>query len=107
MTRKPAPKVFIVGELNDLLQKLDTSHKFHKWLSDMKAVLKENIYAGELVRKSQIPKHYFEKFGVNHLYRYNHPEGHRSCYSIVEGCPRIFDIMTHSEYDNRFGYQTT
>lgn len=35
----------------------------------MKLVLKEHKFAGELVKKSQIPNYYVEKFGVNNLYR--------------------------------------
>lgn len=107
MPRVPASHVFIVGELNDYLQTLSSDHKYRRWIADMKTVLKEHMYSGELIKKNLIPKYYIEKFGVHHLYRYDHPEGHRSCYAIVEGCPRIFDIMTHAEYDLRFGYKTT
>ena len=107
MRRVPAPKVLVIGELSDFLHNLAPNHKYHKWIADMKNVLKENMFSGELIKKSQFPKYYIEKFGVHHLYRYDHPEGHRSCYAIVEGCPRIFDIMTHSEYDLRFRYKTT
>jgi hypothetical protein len=107
MPRVPTPQVFIISELSIFLKTLDPNHKYVKWIADMKAVLKENMYCGELIKKNQIPRYYIEKFGVHHLYRYDHPEGHRSCYAIVEGCPRIFDIMTHAEYDLRFGYNTT
>jgi hypothetical protein len=44
---------------------------------------------------------------VNNLYRYSHPEGFRSCYTIVEECPRILDLMSHSVYDKVFKYETT
>jgi hypothetical protein len=73
----------------------------------MKEVLKENMYAGELIRKSQIPKQYIDKYHVNNLYRYSHPEGFRSCYRILNGCPYILDVMSHAEYDKVFGYRTT
>ena len=48
----------------------------------MEDVLKENMYAGDLVRKSLVPSKYRDVFGVNNLYRYSHPEGFRSCYTI-------------------------
>jgi hypothetical protein len=41
------------------------------------------------------------------LYRYNHPEGYRSCYTIVNKCPRILDILPHPVYDRIFRYKTT
>ena len=107
MPRSPAPEVYIVKGLNELLKNLAENHKFQKWIRDMKTVLMEHKYSGELIKKCQIPDYYIEKYGVNNLYRYDHPEGHRSCYTIVNGCPYIFDIMTHPEYDLRFGYRTT
>ena len=107
MTRKPSPKVFISEELAQLLRKLGPEHKIAKWISDMKMVLKENMFAGELIRKSQIPKQYLDHYGVNNLYRYGHPEGFRSCYTIFNGYPHILDIMSHAEYDRVFGYKTT
>ena len=107
MTRFPAPEVYVIKELADFLQGLPVGHKFLKWIADMKIVLKEHKFAGELVKKGQIPNYYVEKFGVNNLYRYDHPEGHRSCYTVVNGCPYILDIMDHGEYDLRFGYHTT
>jgi len=107
MVRKPSPKVFISDELAKRLRKLGPEHKTAKWISDMKEVLKENMYSGELIGKSQIPKQYFDRYNVNNLYRYSHPEGFRSCYTILNGCPYILDIMPHSEYDKMFGYRTT
>jgi hypothetical protein len=103
----PAKDVFFVIELDSLLKTLDDDHKFHKWLADMKTVLKEHMFAGDLIGKTLVPAFYQEKYGVNNLYRYDHPEGHRSCYTVVNGCVYIFDIMTHAEYDLRFGYKTT
>ena len=107
MVRKPSPKVFLSDELVQRLRKLGSEHKITKWIKDMQEVLRENMYAGELIRKSQIPKQYVERYGVNNLYRYGHPEGFRSCYTILHGCPIILDIMSHPEYDKVFGYKTT
>jgi hypothetical protein len=107
MVRKPAPKVFISEELAELLRKVGAQSKISGWVGDMKEVLRENMYAGELIRKSQIPKRYIDRYGVNNLYRYSLPEGFRSCYTIVNGCPYILDVMSHPEYDKIFGYRTT
>ena len=76
----------------------------------MEAVLKENMYAGTLVKKKQIHSKYIQLYGVGNLFRYRHPEGYRSCYTILhkEGigvCPIILDIMSHDEYGRIFGYR--
>jgi hypothetical protein len=87
MTRFPAPDVYVVEELKELLDELGPDHKFNRWIQDMKGVRKEHKFSGELIKKGQIPGCYVEKYGVNNLYRYSHPEGHRSCYTILNGCP--------------------
>ena len=74
----------------------------------MEDVLKENMFAGEAILKSQIPQWYKDRYGVNNLYRYQHPEGCRSCYTLlnVDGlrvCPFVLDFLTHVEYDRVFG----
>lgn len=107
MKREPSQAVYFSKELEDFLGQLNAKDKRAKWMSDMKEVLKENKFAGEQIRKSQIPKRYIEKYGVNNLYRYDHPEGYRSCYTIVNRCPVVFDVVPHSEYDRIFGYKTT
>jgi hypothetical protein len=107
MRRERSPKVFLYPELDSRLKNLESGHKFVKWINDMTDVLKENKFAGDLIKKSQIPKVYIEKFGVNNLYRYSHPEGYRSCYTILNECPHILDLMSHREYDKVFKYKTT
>jgi hypothetical protein len=107
MVRRPSPKIFVSEDLATLLRKVGTKNNLSKWVDGMETVLSENMYAGELIRKSQIPKQYIDRYGVNNLYRYSHPEGFRSCYTILNGCPYILDIMSHSEYDKVFGYRTT
>jgi hypothetical protein len=107
MRRERSPAVFLSERLDSFLKGLKPNHKFVKWINSMADALKENKFAGELIRKSQIPRFYVEKYRVNNLYRYSHPEGFRSCYTIVEECPRILDLMSHSVYDRVFKYETT
>lgn len=102
-----ARAVLVSSELAYLIGQLGPDDKFSRWIADMSLVLKENMFAGELVQKSLIPDYYKEKYGVSHLFRYRHPEGHRSCYYVCEGSCVILDILTHEEYDKRFGYRTT
>lgn len=107
MPRVPSSSVFISGELDALLKEVGPQHKFSKWINNMSDTLKENMYAGQLIQKHMIPDYYIEKYEANHLFRYGHPEGYRSCYIVEHGSTRILDLMSHEEYEKRFGYKTT
>ena len=65
MVRRPSPAVIRSKELDDFLK--DHNSKFQRWIQDMEAALKENMLAGELVSKKQIPSHYMQRYGVNNL----------------------------------------
>ena len=110
MVRRPSAAVFRSKNLNQFLSMQEPRSKFRKWIENMEIALKENMYAGEQIRKSQIPQHYIDTYGVNNLYRYAHPEGYRSCYTIFNEenfgvCPHILDIISHEEYNKIFGYR--
>jgi hypothetical protein len=110
MTRCPSPAVFLAKDLEDFLAGLDDNDKIKRWIEDMTKVLKEHMYAGDIIGKKLIPNYYINRYGVNNLYRYSHPEGFRSCYTVFneEGigvCPHVLDIMSHEEYEKRFGYR--
>ena len=82
-----------------------------KWVDDMQEVLAENMFAGDNVPKDRIPRNYKYRFWDNELFLYDHPQGYRSTYTlrnVGEGVSVfIFDIMSHKEYDKRFGYRTS
>jgi hypothetical protein len=110
MTHRPSPAVFLSKDLQEFLDNLDSDDKIRKWIEDMTEVLEENMYAGNRIRKKLIPTYYISRYGVNNLYRYSHPGGFRSCYTVFneEGvgvCPHVLDIMSHEEYERRFGYR--
>jgi hypothetical protein len=110
MVRIPSPAVFRSKDLDEFLKTQKPDSKLREWINEMEIDLKENMYAGEQVKKKQIPLCYIRNYGVNNLYRYEHPEGYRSCYTIFseEGigvCPHILDIMSHEEYNKIFGYK--
>lgn len=72
----------------------------------------ERKYVCRGLYAKKIPKHYIRRYGVNSLYRYDHPEGFRSCYTLLEYgrlgvCLVILDLRTHPEYDKIFRYRTT
>lgn len=107
MKRERSPAVFLSMELDTFLKSLRPKDKRAKWVGSKAVIPKENKFAGEPLKKSQIPRSYIEQYQVNNLFRYGHPEGYRSCYTIVSFCPHILDIMQHKEYDKIFGYKTT
>lgn len=76
----------------------------------MDDVLKENMFAGRPIQKRQIPEFYIDKYGVNNLYWYHHPDGYRSCYTLiyfhdVGVCLLVLDLRTHPDYEKMFGYR--
>ncbi len=76
----------------------------------MKEALLFSRLCGEGISKKMIPDYYKENYGVNNLYRYEHPEGFRSCYTLVGTSAgnieaKILDLMSHPEYEKRFGYK--
>lgn len=101
MPKRPADEVKLEGALDLFISELPSD--------DMEKVLAENRYAGEQVKKDRIPRRYFKKYGVNNLYRYHHPQGYRSTYTVLTLTKGVFlvvilDLLNHEEYDDLFGY---
>ena len=71
--------------------------------------LMENRCAGTILQKKKIPKIYIQKYGIDNLYKMNLSGNHRLIYTLIaldEGvCPHIIEVMTHQEYNERFGYK--
>lgn len=110
MARRPSPEVHHSSWLEETISALDPDDRRRRWISDMDDTLKENMFAGEQVQKMLIPRHYVERYGINNLYRYQHPEGYRSCYTLVNYpgvgvCPLVLDFLNHPEYERLFGYK--
>lgn len=101
----------LVTEFERFMDGLPPDDVRRKWVDDMQQVLAENMFAGDNVPKDRIPRYYRDKYGINTLFRYDHPDGYRSTYTIRnvgDGVSVfIFDIMSHREYDKRFGYRTS
>ena len=74
----------------------------------VKIWLKENPFAGDQIRKGQIPKHYIQKYGVNNLWRIELSNYWRLIYTIksdeLEIIVFVLDISDHKKYDELFGY---
>ena len=106
--QKGVDKVTVSNEVAALLDVAKDDNDIISWVYDMKSHLLEDKLAGEGIRKEQIPKYYKVKYGVDNLYRYELPKYHRACYTItcIENVwyASILEVMSHPEYDKRFGY---
>ena len=108
MQRMACKEVKLHEALQALYNSQSPSSPVRKYLDDMKAVLGENMFAGERIPKEKIPPYYVNGLGVRNLYHYTHPGYFRSTYTIInEGrapfCV-IYDYMSHHDYNKRFGY---
>jgi hypothetical protein len=107
---KGVNEVKVSKEIWQKIEKLDKEHKYWHWIDGMKEALLFNRLCGDSITKKRIPNYYKNLYGVNNLYRYEHPEGYRSCYTLLgDGFgninAHILDLMTHPEYEDRFGYK--
>jgi len=73
--------------------------------------LKNNMFAGDGIRKQQIPKYYVDRYGVNNLFRLWLDKARRLCYTLVadeEGIKAVvLEVFPdHKSYERRFGYRT-
>ena len=80
----------------------------HKWLCGAFKDLEGNAFCGIQISKKLIPKVYFEKYGIDNLWKYDLPNAWRLLYSIKNGQICVLSIilewMSHKEYEKRFKY---
>ena len=109
MARQPSDEVRLNESLDLMINELPASDDRVMWIRDMEKVVAENRYAGEQVQKDRIPRKYIRKYGINNLYRYQHPKGFRSTYTVITPTKGVYyviilDLLSHKEYDDLFGY---
>ena len=86
---------------------------FHQTLlrsiNRIKELLKENPFAGEQIKKTQIPKKYILNYDIDNSWRIELANRWRLIYTItgnqVEIITFIMDIFNHRDYDKIFGYK--
>lgn len=70
--------------------------------------IKINPECGITIQKRLIPKIYFQRYGINNLWKYNLPNAWRLLYSLagnrVEIVAVVLEWMKHDEYERRFKY---
>ena len=71
-------------------------------------VLNQDPFAGEIVKKSLIPKYYIHKYGIDNLRKYRLNKNWRLVYTLVGTELLIVSIIlewyNHKEYEKRFGF---
>ncbi len=82
--------------------------RLYKWICRAFEDLEENGFSGTQIPKKLIPRLYFEKYGIDNLWKYDLPRGWRLIYSVANGEITILSIilewMSHKDYERRFGY---
>ncbi len=71
-------------------------------------VLKENPYAGDRIRRRQIPVEYRLRYGpLENLWKYNLSRSWRLVYTVARDAGVVVVVLewfSHDEYERRFGY---
>lgn len=81
--RHPSAAVLLEKKAYDLYSSLREGDNFKKAIDKGLDALKNDMFAGERIRKDQIPRYYVNRFGVNNLYRLRLDRARRCCYTIV------------------------
>jgi len=72
-----------VRDVADLVSSLECGWQLCQIVDISLDVLKENMFAGQLIEKKKFPKIYVQKYGIKNLYKYNLDRSNRLTYTIV------------------------
>jgi hypothetical protein len=107
MGKKPSC-VKAVKAVADFVSSLESDSHLRQIVDKALDVLKENMFAGQLIEKKKFPKIYIQKYGITNLYKYNLDRSNRLTYTLVADASGIavvvLEILNHKEYEKRFGY---
>lgn len=106
----------VYEELNRIVgeeKKEGIESSFHQTLlrsiNRIKDLLKDNPFAGDQVKKKQIPPKYIVEYNVDNLWRIELANRWRLVYTItgnkIEIINFILNIFDHKNYDKIFGYK--
>lgn len=78
-------------------------------INRVKGLLKKNPFAGNQIKKNQIPEKYEKLYEVDNLWRIELANRWRLIYTItgnqIEIVNFVVDIFYHKDYDKVFGYK--
>ena len=107
MGKKPSC-VKAVKTVANFVSSLESDSHLRQIVDKALDVLKENMFAGQLIEKKKFPKIYIQKYGIANLYKYNLDRSNRLTYTLVADASGIavvvLEILNHKEYEKRFGY---
>ena len=94
--------------LQDLKDSRTEDKRLYKWIFRAFEDLEENAFCGIQLPKRLIPRVYFDKYGIDNLWKYDLPKGWRLIYSVANGQVRVLSIILewidHKNYEQRFNY---
>jgi hypothetical protein len=97
-----------VKDVADFVSSLESDSHLRQIVDRALDVLKENMFAGQLIEKKKFPKIYVQKYGIKNLYKYNLDRSKRLTYTIAADSSGlaivVLEILNHKEYEKRFGY---
>ena len=109
MVGKKPSCVKAVKDVADFISSLESDSYARQIVNEALDVLKENMFAGQLIAKKKFPKVYVRKYGVKNLYKYNLDRSKRLIYTLVadeSGVTVVIkEILNHKDYEKRFGYK--
>jgi hypothetical protein len=95
----------------DLFLRTCTDARIKRSVEDTLDLLKDRYDLGTKIPKLRFPPLYVEKWGVNNLYKCDLALGYRLTYTLTADAAGIrvdvLEILSHSDYNRRFGYRTT
>lgn len=72
-------------------------------------LVKANPFYGDPISKDKIPKEYLTNYQVNSLFRVELSQYWRMLYTLkgdkIEVVAFVIDILSHPDYDKKFGYR--
>ena len=113
LTRRYIPvAILLARETNELYANLREGTQLKRIIDKAFDSLQNNLFAGDRIKKEQIPQYYIEKYCINNLYRLRLDKIRRLCYTLIadeEGSKIVVleIFLDHKSYDRRFGYQTS
>lgn len=123
MYKNKEVKIIFSKEANEVYEELNrivgeekkegVESSFHQTLlrsiNRIKDLLKENPFAGDQVKKKQIPSKYIVEYNIDNLWRIELANFWRLIYAVtgdkIEIINFVLDVMDHKDYDKIFGYK--
>ncbi len=100
----------VYRKLNEEAETNKQSRMILKAIDNKKELIKANTHYGNPIAKELIPEEYKQKYSASNLFRVELPAFWRMLYTLtnneeVEIIAFVLDIISHPDYDKKFGYK--